>query len=233
MTPEQDEGVPQSTTPRRAGRPPATDRAQILAAARAIIDREGWRRLTIRRLAAELGIGSTTLYHHVRDRDDLLLQLINDHAAQTRVPDMPTDPRDRIVAAVCAIRDTLRGWPWAAEVLTTDGFIARLDGSALWMVEAIISGAVESGCTEQQAVTIFRQLWYYTVGEILVRARSSRDDVDPAPPRPSADFFSELDPAETPHLAAIGDEWSVIAAQDDFVGGVEAFVDGLLARTRR
>ena len=38
----------------RTGRPPVTSRAEILAAARQLIDRDGWEKLTIRRLAAEL-----------------------------------------------------------------------------------------------------------------------------------------------------------------------------------
>ena len=61
-------------TPRR-GRPAVTSRARILAAARRIIDREGWRRLTLRRLAAELDVGTTTLYHHVRDRERVCVRV--------------------------------------------------------------------------------------------------------------------------------------------------------------
>src|ERR1700743_625660 len=47
--------------PGRPGRPPAASRAQILAAARELIGRDGWEKLTVRRLAAELGVGTTTL----------------------------------------------------------------------------------------------------------------------------------------------------------------------------
>ncbi|MEU6756605.1 TetR/AcrR family transcriptional regulator, partial [Streptomyces sp. NPDC046685] len=42
----------------RVGRPPVTSRAQILIAARRLIDRDGWDKLTIRRLAGEIGIGA-------------------------------------------------------------------------------------------------------------------------------------------------------------------------------
>jgi AcrR family transcriptional regulator len=64
---------------KRTGRPTVTSRKQILAAAQSVIEVEGWQRLTLRRLAAELGIGTTTLYHHVRDREDLLVQLLGAH----------------------------------------------------------------------------------------------------------------------------------------------------------
>lgn len=202
-----------------------TSRAQILVAAQQIIDRDGWEKLTVRRLAAELGIGATTLYHHVRDRDDLLIQLLNEHADQILTHDLPGEPRERIIAASIAIHDALAAMPWAAEVLTTDGFLGRLGGSALRMVEAVVSGSIDCGCTPQQAAAVFRSIWYYTVGEILVRAHSTER-------RPSQreTFFENLDPAELPRLSRIGDQWPALAARDTYPQGLHAFVDGLLAQ---
>ncbi|GAA1768843.1 helix-turn-helix domain-containing protein [Nonomuraea bangladeshensis] len=211
----------------RTGRPPLTSREQILAAARRIIDRDGWEKLTVRRLAAELGIGATTVYHHVRDREDLLIQLLNQHADQTLSPDLPAEPRERIVAAAVAIHDSLAAWPWAAEVLTTDGFLGRLGESALRMVEAVVAAAVDHGCTPEQAVHVFRSIWYYTVGEILVRAHS--EGRQPAGDgRPA--FFAGVDLSHLPRLAALGDQWPALAARDTYREALRAFVDGLLAQ---
>ena len=207
-----------------------TSRAQILAGARRLIDRDGWEKLTIRRLAAELGIGSTTLYHHVRDKEDLLLLLLNEYADQIPQPDLPDQPRDRIVAAAIALHDGLAAWPWAAEVLTADGFVGLLGESALWMVETIVAGAIDAGCTPDQAVDVFRSIWYYAVGEILVRAHSARRRADGG--RPATPFFGNLDAARMPSLAAIGDRWPALAARDTYAAGVRALVDGLLARPR-
>lgn len=213
----------------RTGRPPRTSRAQILAAARQILERDGWEKLTIRRLAAEIGVGAMTLYHHVRDREDLLVQLINDIADQAPFPDLPSKPRDRIVAAAAAIHDGLAAHPWATEIIATDGYLDRLGESALRMVETIVAGAIEYGCTREQAVDVFRSVWYYTVGEILVRANSARQ-AGLERPAGRAPFFSALDAAQHPHLAAIGDQWPALAARDTYVHGLRAFVDGLLAQ---
>ncbi|MCP2341549.1 TetR/AcrR family transcriptional regulator [Actinomadura rupiterrae] len=222
--------MPRSNASRaRTGRPPATSRAEILAAARLIIERDGWERLTVRRLAAELGIGTTTLYHHVRDREDLLVQLLNEHSGQTLRADLPADPRDRIVAAALAMHDALAAWPWAAEVLTTDGFIPRLGEPALRVVETILAAAIEYGCGREQAVHLFRALWYFTVGEILVRAHTRDRRTDAL--RPGDPFFSDdLDMSALPSLAAIGDQWPALAAQDTYPQALEAFVDGLLTQ---
>lgn len=210
----------------RTGRPPRTSRAQILAAARQILERDGWEKLTIRRLAAEIGVGAMTLYHHVRDREDLLVQLINDIADQAPFPDLPSKPRDRIVAAAVAIHDGLAAHPWATEIIATDGYLDRLGESALRMVETIVAGAIEYGCTREQAVDVFRSVWYYTVGEILVRANSAAHQAG----MERAPFFSALDATQHPHLAAIGDQWPALAARDTYVHGLRAFVDGLLAQ---
>ncbi|MFC9978120.1 TetR/AcrR family transcriptional regulator [Spirillospora sp. NPDC127200] len=214
----------------RTGRPPVTSRAQILAAARRLIDRDGWEKLTIRRLAAELGVGATTLYHHIRNKEDLLILLLNQHAGQAERPPLPDDPRDRIVAAAAAMHDTLAAWPWAAEVLTVDGFVGLLDGSALWTVESIVAGADDYGCTHAQAVALFRGIWYYTVGEILVRARSVHPRSGDGPPLAGVLSSGGHDASQVPHLAAIGDQWPVLAARDTYYQGLCALVDGLLAQ---
>ncbi|MEU5879210.1 TetR/AcrR family transcriptional regulator [Spirillospora sp. NPDC047279] len=211
----------------RTGRPPATSRAQILTAARRLIDRDGWEKLTIRRLATEAGVGATTLYHHVRDKEDLLIQLLNEFAEQVERPEPPDDPRDRIVQVATVTHDALKSWPWAAEVLTSDGFIARLSQDSLWLVDEILDGAIEHGCTPAQAVDVFRHLWYYTVGEILVRLHTARklSDAD----RESF-TLSHIDPARLPRLAEVGDQWGDLAQRDVYPDGLRAFVDGLLAR---
>ncbi|MFI6815153.1 TetR/AcrR family transcriptional regulator [Nonomuraea sp. NPDC050328] len=215
----------------RTGRPPVTSRAQILAAARRILERDGWEKLTVRRLAGELGIGTTTLYHHIRDREDLLVQLINELAEPTLRLDLPADPRERVIAAATSIHDSLAAVPWAPEILTTDGFLGRLGEPALRLVEAIVSGALDCGCTPEQAVAVFRSVWYYTVGEILVRVHSAGR---PAAQPPGGGFFGpDVDTSRLPHLSALAERWEELAARDTFAEALEAFVDGLLGRAAR
>jgi AcrR family transcriptional regulator len=213
----------------RTGRPPVTSRAEILDAARRLIDRDGWEKLTVRRLAGEIGIGATTLYHHVRDKQDLLLLLLNEYAVQIPEPDLAVAPRKRILLAATAMHDALAEWPWAAEALTADGFLGVLDESALWMVETILAGAVEEGCTPAQAVDVFRNIWYLTAGEILVRVHSDRERADGKRPPYGEIDFSRFDPARLPRLAAIGDRWPELAARDTYPEALAALVDGMLA----
>lgn len=222
--------VPSDSSRTHAGRPPVTSRAQILTAARELIDREGWERLTIRRLALQLGIGATTLYHHVRDKQELLLLLLDEYVSSIPRPDLPHDPLERIIVAATVLRDAGAAWPWAAEAFTSDGFVGMLSHSAVWTVETIVTGAIDYGCTPAQAANVFRSIWYYTAGEILVRAHSARQRADAGqPPRPGG-FFGNLDASQAPGLAAVGDRWPEISARDTYAHGLRVFVGALLER---
>ncbi|WBB58701.1 TetR/AcrR family transcriptional regulator [Streptomyces sp. WMMC500] len=232
MPGQRDSRQPASPPPGRTGRPRSTSRAEILAAARRVIDEDGWETLTVRRLAAEIGVGTTTLYHHVHNKDDLVVELVNQHLGQLDRPELPDDPRERIVIAATTMHDALAAWPWAAEALTADGFLGRLGDSALWIVETIVAGAVDSGCTREQAVDVFRSIWYYTVGEVLVRARSDRRRADVG----AADLafgLRRLDPSRQPQLAAIGALWPERSALDLYPQVLRIIVDGLLAEAGR
>lgn len=59
----------------RGRKRPVAGREQILNAARAIGIREGWKAVTIRAVAGELGYASPVLYEHFRDKEELLTQI--------------------------------------------------------------------------------------------------------------------------------------------------------------
>jgi AcrR family transcriptional regulator len=217
--------VTQSDPVARSGRPPSTSRAQILAGARELIERDGWRKLTIRHLAGHLGVGAATLYHHVRDREDLLVQLLDDHVAGLVRPALPDDPRERIVAVATMMHDSVAAAPWAAEVLIADDLVGE---SSFWMVEAIVAAAMECGLEAGQAADLYRSVWYFTVGEILVRAHSAVRREQRSGPSFRDGAFRRIDPERLPQLAALADSWPMIAARDTYPRGLRALVDGLL-----
>jgi AcrR family transcriptional regulator len=218
--------------PRRAtgapnGRPPRTSRAAILSAARDLIDRDGWQNLTIRRLAAQIGTSPATVYYHVRDKDDLLVQVVNDYADQVPHPDLPSDPVERIFVAATVMHDGLSARPWIAEVVSSDDLLGV---SALWMVEAILSGAIDAGCDPDQAVHLYRQIWYYTAGEILIRAGSVRRRAERGRPSYRDEILPQLDPAEFPRMASLAKRWPALTAEDTYRDGLRALIEGRLAR---
>ncbi|GAA1535380.1 AcrR family transcriptional regulator [Microbacterium ginsengiterrae] len=211
-----------SPTGRRTGRPAVTSTRAILDAARGLIERDGVDRLTVRRLAAEMEIGTTTLYHHVQGREDLLVLLLDEYLGAVPRPALPTAPRERAVAAARVMRDALLACPWVAEVLTTDGFLGMLSDASVWVVDVILGAAIDGGCSEEEAVWLFRNIWYFTVGQILVLAHSQ--DATPEE-RAQRAGFAGRDPEALPHLASIGARWPSIAVRDTFEDGIRALVE--------
>ena len=189
------------------------------------MEREGWEQLTIRRLAAEVGTSPATIYNHVRDKDDLLVQVLNEQAGRVPRPDLPDDPRERIVAIASLLHDELSARPWIVEIISADDL---LGDAALWFVEAIVAGAVDAGADPESAVRVYRHIWYYTAGEILVRARRTRRQGQLDGPTYRDQAYARLDPTEHPHLADLADRWASLTAEDTYVEGLRALVDGLL-----
>jgi AcrR family transcriptional regulator len=218
--------MPRPPTGAPNGRPPRTSRAEILSAARRLIDRDGWEQLTIRRLAVETGTSPATVYYHVRDKEDLLVQLLNYYADQIPRPELPDDPRERIVAAATLMHDELAAWPWVVEIITADDL---LGDAALWLVEAILAGAGAAGADPDAAVHLYRHIWYYTAGEILIRARRTRRHAQLDGPTYRDQAIARLDPAAYPRLTGVAGRWGSLTAQDTYAQGLRALVDGALA----
>lgn len=68
--------------PARRGRPPKTEvglsRAAVLAAGMRLVEREGLDALTMRRLAAELGVRATSIYRYAANKDELVAALTDE-----------------------------------------------------------------------------------------------------------------------------------------------------------
>jgi AcrR family transcriptional regulator len=211
----------------RAGRPPRISKTDIIAAAHRVIDAEGTPALTMRRLAREVGATPMALYHHVRDKDELLLLLLDDYAAGVPRPEPPAGatPAERIVAASVAMYEALRGVPWLVDVLASDDLMSV---HALWYPEEVIDAAAEAGLSAEEAVDAYRIIWHYTVGDITVRAGAARRREDDRPTHRGR-VFEHLDAARLPRLAAFGTRWEEVTVRDTYARGVEALVRGLLA----
>ncbi|MGW8380606.1 TetR/AcrR family transcriptional regulator [Streptomyces sp. ODS28] len=211
----------------RTGRPPRLSLEAIIEAAQRLLAAEGAEALSMRRLAKELESTPMALYHHVRDKDELLLLLLEAHAQRIPRPELPDDPRKRIVAAGQLLHDVLAECPWIVEVLASDDLMAV---SALWIVEAVVDAAIECGLTPEEAVDAYRVIWYFTVGELMTRVTRERRQADAEQPSHRDRAFAELSPESYPRLAALSEKWPELTGRDTFRQGLEAMVDGLVAR---
>ena len=113
---------------RRGKRRPVAGREEILAAARAIGQREGWRAVTIRSVAQALGYASPLLYEHFRDKEDLLTQIAVEAIAlleRKLTEDLPEDSD----AALPAMAE--RYWQFMLEHTQLYRLMNGMDGAPL------------------------------------------------------------------------------------------------------
>lgn len=187
--------TPQTRRTGRTGRPPRLSQEAILTAAQHVLDTEGPEHLSMRRLATELSSTAMALYHHVRDKDELLLLLLERHAQRFPRPELPADPRERLIAASQALHDILAECPWIVEVLASDDLMAV---SALWIVENMIDAAIGCGLSPEEAVYAYRVIWYYTAGELTIRVNRERHHAELERPPHRDRAFAALTPEEFP-----------------------------------
>ncbi|MBG6134894.1 TetR/AcrR family transcriptional regulator [Longispora fulva] len=104
---------------RRAPRRQSLDVDRIVAASVALADAEGLDALSMRRVAADLGTGTTSLYRHVAGRDELV-DLMTD-AVQGEAPPVALtgDWRSDLRAVAHRQRAALLCHPWLGPVMAT------------------------------------------------------------------------------------------------------------------
>jgi AcrR family transcriptional regulator len=103
--------------PRTTGRPAEWDRDQIVHAGIAVAERDGLAAVTMRRVAAQLGTGSASLYRHVANRADLLDLMVDTAFSPYRPPRVTGRWREDLVAEVLHRVRYMRARPWLADAV--------------------------------------------------------------------------------------------------------------------
>jgi AcrR family transcriptional regulator len=92
---------------------------QVLRAAVQIADAEGLSGLSMRRLAAELGVPTMSLYRHVADKEELLLLMMDRVFAANPPPDPAPDGWRAQVEALARLQwSVYRRHPWLAQAVS-------------------------------------------------------------------------------------------------------------------
>ncbi|GAA1580941.1 TetR/AcrR family transcriptional regulator [Actinoplanes couchii] len=93
-------------------------RTAVAGRAVRLADEEGLEAVTIRRLAKELGVTPMALYWHFKNKDELLIGLVDQALADVRTDPAATDPwPKRLRAVIEIVMDVLRAHPWLPTLL--------------------------------------------------------------------------------------------------------------------
>ncbi|GAA2757696.1 TetR/AcrR family transcriptional regulator C-terminal domain-containing protein [Actinopolymorpha rutila] len=145
----------------------ATDRTltteRVVEAAIAIADAEGVSAASMRRVAVDLGVATMSLYRHVRDKDDLLLRMMDAVLAASPLPAEPPDGwRPRLDLVARTLWTLFRRHPWLAPTMS----ITRPQATphALPYTEWVLAGLLAEGLDLQTAFTMHLTLFNYVRG---------------------------------------------------------------------
>ncbi len=223
--------------PRRSrARQPSLSREQIVRAAVELADAEGQEAISMRRIAARLGVGAMTLYGYVADRDALLAYMINEAAAEMGPPGRPSGSwRADLEFVARGFRDICRRHRWLPAQLGTLPFLIA---PRLLAPAELVLGALEPlGIDLQTAGAVLRLLNNYVVGTTLRETADSPAAGTDGQDRP--DGYQSAMAAYLRQLAASGHyplmsrlgltvlEGSVLTADQSFDVGLQCLLDGV------
>ena len=136
----------------------------MIATAVALAEREGMEAPTMRRLAKELGAGAMSLYHYVRDKEELLDGMVDVVFAEIELPRTDVDWRDAMRRRAHSTRGALNRHRWAVGLMES-----RLTPgpASIRLHDAVLGVLREAGFSIEQAIQAYSVQDAYIYGFAL------------------------------------------------------------------
>jgi AcrR family transcriptional regulator len=197
-------------------RPRSLDHATIAAAALAVLDRDGLGGLSMRAVAAELGMGTMSLYRYVTDREQLERLLLDRvlSAVDTSVP-ARTGWQRRIVVLADRVRLAVGEHPHLVPLLLAhrQAAVVSLDWG-----EAVAAALTEGGVTGRRRVVALRAVISYVLGALQAQHYGPLAG-------PGTDVLAAL--PDHPMLAETARQAGRVGPAEEFRGGLDLLLRGL------
>ena len=210
----------------------ALTRERVVAEALTIIAAEGAQALSMRALAARLGVVPGALYRHVRGKEQLYDLILDAVLGEV---DCRTDPAApwaaRVTTLARRLRAVLENHPGTAAMLKTRD---PLSPASLELAEAFLAPLLAAGLPGREAALAFRLVYDYTLGFALADPTSPAEQRlrDTATREQLHAFFRALPASRFPALAANGvHAWDGDRDQR-FAAGLDTLLRGLQADER-
>jgi AcrR family transcriptional regulator len=217
-------GAPTDDQDRR----PQLTRERVVDEALTVIAHDGANALTMRRLAARLGVVPGALYNHVRNKQQLQDLLLDGVLAEV---DLDLDPAlgwtEKLKVLAHRLRQVLEDHPGVAGILKTRD---PLGPHSLALAEAFLSPLQTAGFGDREAGLAFFLLLDYTIGFAVNSPATSVNEQrvhDHAIRSQLHRFFRSLPPDRFPALVTLGEHVWVDNRDERFTAGLQVLADGL------
>lgn len=149
--------------PEPAAHRPRLNRDRVLHAAVALADEAGLEALSMRRLAAELGVVPMALYKHVADKEALLDGMVDVVVGEIEPADPDADWRAAVRGRVLSARRALLRHPWARRALETrttrtPAVLDQVDAT----IAVFLAGGFSAELTHHVMHALGSRMWGFT-----------------------------------------------------------------------
>lgn len=212
-------------------RRPTLTRERVVAEALLLIAQDGVPALTMRALAARLGVVPGALYRHVRSKERLQDLVLDGVLAEVDCDvDTSLPWTEQITVLAHRLQGVLAAHPGVAGLLSSRD---PLGPHSLALAEAILRTLHAAGFPHREAGLAFFLVVGYTVGFEVGNTRASENEQrvhDPATRRQLHEFFRSLPADRFPTLVALGGHVWLDNRDERFEAGLSTLVHGLERR---
>jgi AcrR family transcriptional regulator len=197
-------------------------KAALLDAAVGIAESEGLARLTMRRLAAELGVAVTAIYWHVGNREALVEALVDREMADMgAIRPSGATPEDRLVSVARSLRRKLLARPHLISLVNERGLTPLMFLPA----QAVLARELAAcGLTGEVAAMAVRSVQYHVIGSVILERWNERSPDQTTDDRwQDAALAAGVEPGVASHLARS------LAPEEVFEFSTGALIRALLA----
>jgi AcrR family transcriptional regulator len=201
-------------------------RERVLEGAVAVADKGGIAALTIRSLAAELGVKPMSVYHHVANKEEILDGIVDIVFSEIELPTIGGEWHAEMWRRAVSAREAMRRHPWAiglVETRTNPGL------ATLKHHDAVIGTLREGGFSVEMTAHAFALIDAYVYGFALSEATLPFDGPDTVP-EIAEQMMEHFSPADYPHLVEFTAEHVMQPGYDygeEFEYGLRVILDGL------
>ena len=208
-------------------------RERVVAEALTVIATDGADALSMRALAARLGVVPGALYRHVRSKEQLRDLVVDEVLAEVDTRAGPSLAwTEQVKTLARRLRAVLEDHPGIAALLKTRD---PLGPHSLALAEAFLTSLQQAGLPAEQTVLAFSLIYDYTLGFALSDRTTVNEQrvQDPATRHQLHAFFRSLPADRFPALAALGENLWADNRDQRFTTSLDTLVRGLDAARSR
>ncbi|MGW4206479.1 TetR/AcrR family transcriptional regulator [Lentzea sp. NPDC004789] len=209
-----------------SGQPLGLSREAIVRQAVRMLDEHGLQKLSMRKLAAELGAAPMSLYWHVPTKDALIELCLDAVYGEFTLPGPEDDWETALRGMMHSFRHIALKHPWWVRGI---GEFNSIGPNAVAMADSMFGPMLRAGLSmavaAQSISTVSSFVVGYAVAEVNFIARGGMDS-----PPPDLGKIADLYREKHPNYVKMLDEQEVWSLERQFEFGLDCVIDGIKAR---